>query len=49
MPDKGEPVPLAAMPVRLTVLSLVQVNMVPETAFGFVITILVIGDPEHLV
>ena len=43
------PVPLAGIPVRFTVLSLIQVSIVPETALGFVITILVIGNPEHFV
>ena len=45
----GDPVPFAAIPVRLMVLVLVQLNIVPETALGFVITILVIAVPEHLV
>ena len=37
------------IPVRLTVLSLVQVNVVPKTPFGLEITIVVIGVPEQTV
>jgi hypothetical protein len=49
VPEIGDPVPLAAMPVRLDVLVLVQLNVVPDTAFGLVITILLIGTPEQSV
>ena len=43
------PLPLAAIPVRFTVLFLVQLNVVPATAFGFVISICVIAVPEQMV
>ena len=43
------PPPLAAIPVRLTVLSLVQINVVPVTTFGFVIVIVPITVPEQTV
>jgi hypothetical protein len=49
VPEIGEPVPLVAIPVRLTVLSLVQLNVVPGTLLGFVITMLVIAVPEQTV
>lgn len=49
VPDILEPNPLAAIPVRFTVLSLVQLNVVPATVFGFVILIWVIAVPEHTV
>ena len=49
VPEIGDPVPLAAIPVRLMLLSLVQLKVVPATAFGLVITILAIGDPEQIV
>jgi hypothetical protein len=49
VPDIGDPVPLAAMPVRFAVLSLVQLKVVPATALGLVITILEIAEPEHTV
>ena len=42
-------VPEEAMPVRLTVLSLVQLNVVPKILFGLVITIGVIASSEHKV
>ena len=38
-PVMEDPVPLAAIPVRLTVLVLVQLNVVPGILFGFVISI----------
>ena len=41
------PVPLAPIPVRSVVLSLVQLNTVPGTLLGLVSTMFVIGDPEH--
>jgi hypothetical protein len=47
VPEMGDPVPLAAIPVRLTVLSLVQLKVVPVTLLGFVMTILLIAVPEH--
>jgi hypothetical protein len=40
-------VPLAAIPVRLTVLSLVQLKVVPATAFGLDITDVAIATPEQ--
>ena len=43
------PAPLAAMPVRFTVLSLVQLNVVVATALGLEITIDVIAIPEQSV
>ena len=49
VPEMGDPVPLAAMPVRFVVLSLVQLNVVPDTIFGLVITIFVIAEPEQIV
>ena len=49
VPEIGEPVPLAAIPVRFAVFVLVHVNVVPATPFGFVITILVIAAPEQIV
>jgi hypothetical protein len=49
VPDIGDPVPLAAIPVRFVVLSLVQLNVVPDTLFGLVITILVMAVPEQTV
>jgi hypothetical protein len=49
VPEMGDPVPLEATPVRLTVLSLVQLYVVPGTLLGFVITILVIAVPEQTV
>ena len=42
-------VPLAAIPGVLTELLLVQLNVVPGIAFGFEITIGVIGVPAHKV
>ena len=49
VPETDEPVPLVAIPVRLVVLSRVQLKVVPATAFGLEITILVIAVPEHIV
>jgi len=43
------PLPLTAIPVRFTVLFLVQLNVVPATAFGFVISICEIAAPEQMV
>lgn len=42
-------VPEAAIPVTFTVLLRVQLKVVPETAFGFVITIGVMAVPPHKV
>ena len=39
VPLIAAPLPLAATPVRFTVLSLVQLNTVPATAFGLLISI----------
>ena len=49
VPEMGVPVPFAAIPVRFMLLSLVQLNVVPATAFGLVITIFAIADPEQIV
>ena len=43
------PDPLAAIPVRVPVLFLVQLNVVPATLFGLVILIWEIACPEHIV
>ena len=43
------PLPLAAIPVRFAVLFLVQLNVVPAIAFGFVISICLIALPEQIV
>ncbi len=43
VPEIGEPVPLAAIPVRFVVLSLVQLKVVPVTLLGLVITIFVMA------
>lgn len=43
------PDPVTGIPVRVTVLSRVQVNEVPGIALGLVILIVVIGVPEHIV
>ena len=48
-PVIGFEVPDAAIPVRLVVLVLVQLNVVPETLLGLVIVILLIGSPEQCV
>ena len=47
VPEIVGPVPLAVIPVRSVVLSLVQLNVVPDTILGLVITIFAIGDPEQ--
>jgi len=39
MPVIEDPVPFEGIPVRLTVLSLVQLNVVPATSFGLEISI----------
>jgi hypothetical protein len=49
VPVIDAPLPLVAIPVRLVVLSLVQLNVVPATAFGFVILTDVIAVPEQRV
>ena len=49
VPEIGDPLPLAAIPVRFAVLVLVQLNVVPATPLGFVITMLAIVAPEHIV
>lgn len=48
-PEIVVPVPEAAMPVKLVVLVLVHEKVVPETAFGLLITILVIPTPEQTI
>ena len=47
IPEIVDPVPLFAIPESPTGVVLVQLNVVPATAFGFVIFICVIADPEH--
>ena len=49
VPEIGEPIPLAAIPVRSVILSLVQLNVVPVTLFGLDITIFAIAVPEQTV
>ena len=49
VPVIDEPVPLAAIPIRLVVFVLVQLNVVPATLFGLVISICVIEFPEQMV
>ena len=49
VPAIVDPVPLTAMPVRFVVLSLVQLNVVPATLFGLVITIFEIAVAEQTV
>ena len=53
VPVIDAPLPLAAIPVRLPVdnvpLSLVQLNVVPATTFGFVMLTVVIAIPEQSV
>ena len=49
VPEIGVPLPLLGIPVRLTTLFLVQLNVVPPTRLGLVITMGVIGTPEHTV
>lgn len=49
MPVIAAPLPLAAIPVRLTVLSLTQVNVVPGNALGFVMFIWPIAVAEQIV
>ena len=48
-PEIVNPVPLAAIPVRLAVLVLVQLNVVPDTLFGLLMSICVIVAPEQIV
>ena len=49
VPLIAAPEPLEAIPVRLVVLSLVQLNVVPDTAFGFVTLIVLVAIPEQSV
>ena len=49
VPAMGDPDPLAPKPVRLTVLSLVQLKVVPGTEFKSEITIFVKAVPEQIV
>ena len=44
-----EPLPLAAIPVRLVVLFLLQLKVVPVTLFGLEIVIVLIAAPEQTV
>ena len=47
VPEILDPVPLLAIPERPPGVVLVQLNVVPGTEFGFVISICVMGDPVH--
>lgn len=47
VPDIGFEDPDAGIPVKLVVFVLDQLNVVPDTLFGFVITMLVICSPEQ--
>jgi hypothetical protein len=49
VPVIEDPVPLAAIPVRFAVLDLVQLKVVPATAFGLVISICVMAVSEQIV
>ena len=49
VPVIDEPVPLAAIPVRLAVLVLVQLKVVPATLLGLVISIWLIAVAEQIV
>lgn len=49
VPEIADDVPEIPIPVRFTVLSRVQVNVVPAILFGFVIIIGVMLFPEHTV
>ena len=49
VPDIVEPVPLDAIPVKLVVLVLDQVNVVPVALFISVATIFAIATPVHKV
>ena len=49
VPEILAPTPFAAIPVRFTVLVLVQMKVVPTILFGFVILIEVIAVPEQTV
>ena len=49
VPVMVDPLPLAGIPVRFTVLFLVQLKVVPGTLFGFVRVIVLIGIPEQTV
>ena len=48
-PEIVDPVPLPAIPVRLAVLLLVQLNIVPATLFGLLMSIWVIVAAEQIV
>ena len=49
VPEILDPLPLFAIPARPPGVVLVQVNIVPATLFGFVISIWVIAVPVHTV
>ena len=49
IPVMDVPVPVAGMPVRLAVLVLVQLNVVPATLFGLLISIWVIAVAVQIV
>ena len=49
VPEIVFPVPLPAIPVRLAVLVLVQLNIVPATLFGLLMSIWVIVAAEQIV
>jgi hypothetical protein len=49
VPEMLGPAPLAGIPVRLTLLSLVQLKVVPAIPLGLVIVIVLIDVPEQTV
>ena len=49
VPEIGDPVPLAAIPVRSVVLPLVQVRLVPATLLGLEITMSAMAASEQIV
>ena len=49
VPEILLPPPAPGIPVRLTVLSLVQVNVVPTTPLGLEIIMVVMGNPAQTV
>jgi len=44
VPDMGEPEPLAAMPVAVTLLSLTQLNVVPATLLLNTIGVMAVAE-----
>jgi hypothetical protein len=50
VPAMGDPLPFAGIPVRFTVLSLVQLKVVPGILFGLAVRVIgLIGEPEQTV